>query len=83
MATWRRQSQAVPEQLARFVESEWEGRCRHERHRAYTQACLDWLKEDRSRRLPFGEHGDAIDVIRESSAMCRRDRPCPDQRKHS
>jgi hypothetical protein len=83
MATWRRQSQAVPEQLARFVESEWPGRCRHHRHWAYTQACLAWLREDRSRRLPFGEHGDVIDVLREAEAVCRRERPCPDERKHS
>jgi hypothetical protein len=77
MATWRRQSQAVPERLARFVESEWAGRCRHERHWAYTEACLEWLRADRGRALPFGEHGDAIDVLRESEAMCRRDLPCP------
>jgi hypothetical protein len=75
----RSRDAGVPEQLCRFVAAEWPGRCRHERHWAYTQACLAWLREGPGRRLPFGEYGDVIDVLRESEAVCRRELPCPDE----
>jgi hypothetical protein len=77
----------VPEQLCRFVPSEWpEAACRHEALLMWVDACTAWLAEatnrqphpgawtelqqmhwlsgDSNRSLPFGESGDAIDVIR-------------------
>ena len=66
MAKWRRTDPAaVPEELARFVESEWPGA---DPLGAWRTACLAWLAEVEGRQLPFGEYGDSIDVFRE----CRR-----------
>jgi hypothetical protein len=56
----------TPERLARFVPSEWPGAARVDQWR---EACLEWLRADSSRRLSFGEHGDAVDVIRESARL--------------
>ena len=66
MARWRRTDpSAVPEQLARFVESEWPGT---DPLGDWRDACLEWLREAEGRQLPFGEYGDSVDVFRE----CRR-----------
>ena len=63
MARWRRTDpSAVPEELARFVESEWPG---DDPIGAWRNACLEWLREVEGRRLPFGEYGDSVDVFRE------------------
>lgn len=58
----------TPEHLARFVPSEWPG---HDPARQWKQACLAWLAADEDRRLPFGEHGDQVDVLREVAAIKR------------
>jgi hypothetical protein len=64
MAKWKRTDPAaVPEPLARYVESEWPGA---DPLGAWRNACLEWLREDDGRQLPFGEYGDSVDVIRES-----------------
>ena len=73
----RPRAAGIPEELCRFAASEWAGRCVHERHWAYTTACLAWLKANPARRLPFGEYGDCVDVLRESEGLCRREQPCP------
>ena len=63
MARWRRTDPSdVPEQLARYVESEWPGT---DPLGGWRDACLEWLREVEGRRLPFGEYGDSVDVIRE------------------
>lgn len=36
-----------------------------------------WLAGHSRRRLPFGEDGDAIDVLRESERISRQIPPCP------
>jgi hypothetical protein len=80
---------AVPEQLARFVASEWPA---DDPVQAWKEACALWLAEDSERephpgrtvaedrwflagasrrRLPFGETGRALDVIREGRAKRR------------
>ena len=64
MAKWRIDRAAAPEPLARFVAAEWPGGVDE-----WRQAALAWLAEDRSRRLPFGEFGDAVAVIRESARI--------------
>lgn len=89
----------VPEELARFVESEWPGAgCVHEALRQWKQACAAWLAADSAReprpgadegfnvwflagesrrRLPFGEYGDAIDLLREGQRYRRAMGLCP------
>jgi hypothetical protein len=63
MARWRRTDRAaVPEELARFVAAEWRG---SDPLGDWRNACLEWLREDKGRRLPFGEYGDSVDVLRE------------------
>jgi hypothetical protein len=57
-------SAAVPEPLARYVASEWPGGIND-----WMDAALAWLNEDETRRLPIGQHGDQIDVIRESARI--------------
>jgi hypothetical protein len=67
MARWRRTDpSAVPEQLARYVESEWPGAHPVDDWR---NACLQWLREAEGRQLPFGEYGDSVDLIRESARI--------------
>jgi hypothetical protein len=51
-----------PEELARYVESEWPG---DNPLGAWRDACLAWLRESPGRSLPFGEFGDSVDVLRE------------------
>lgn len=79
MAGWRRQVQCVPEELARFVVSEWpSARCPHEALMMWWRACLAWLAEDSGRRaLPFGEYGDCVDVLREAGPLRRQLPVCP------
>ena len=36
-----------------------------------------WLAGGTRRRLPFGEYGDAVDVLRESGRIAGELRPCP------
>ena len=63
MAKWRRTDpSAVPEPLARYVESEWPG---GNPVGDWRDACFQWLREVDGRRLPFGQFGDSVDVIRE------------------
>ena len=77
MARWKRTDPgAVPEELARYVESEWPGT---DPIGAWRNACLEWLREvegrrlpldgDPGRRMPFGEYGDSVAVIRESARI--------------
>ena len=67
MAKWRRTDPgAVPEPLTRYVESEWTGA---DPIGQWRRACLEWLREDPGRQLPFGEFGDSVDVIRESARI--------------
>ena len=69
MARHRTPRLAVPEQLARFVPSEW---ARHEDPvRAWSAACREWLAAGPGRCLPFGERGDQLDVIRETARLLR------------
>jgi hypothetical protein len=56
----------VPEPLARYVESEWPGT---DPVGQWRDAALAWLREDPGRRLPFGEFGDSVAVIRESARI--------------
>ncbi len=100
MARHRRtRGQGVPEQLARFVLSEWPGAaCPHEAVVMWSDACTAWLAEDSNRRprpgvddwsnrcwlsgdsnrrLPFGEWGDGIDVLRERARYHDLWPPCP------
>jgi hypothetical protein len=66
MARWRRTDpSAVPEPLARYVESEWPS---DDPIGTWRTACFEWLREAEGRRLPFGEYGDSVDVFRQ----CRR-----------
>lgn len=66
MARWRRRSEGVPESLARFVPAEWpQADCIHQALRDWMHAGLAWVADHRD-SLPFGEHGDGIDVIREA-----------------
>jgi hypothetical protein len=66
MAKWlRTDPSAVPEELARFVPSEWPG---VDPLTQWREACLRWLQESPGSSLPFGQFGDSVDVIRE----CRR-----------
>ena len=63
MARWRgTDPAAVPEELARFVESEWPG---VDPLGDWRDACIRWLREVEGRQLPFGEFGDSVDVVRE------------------
>ena len=74
MASWRRGTEGVPERLARFVPSEWPGAwCQHEALQRWQAAALAWEKQHPD-SLPFGEHGDFIDVLREVGRL-RRDMP--------
>jgi hypothetical protein len=52
-----------PQRLCRFVASDWPS---DDPIGAWRTACLEWLREVEGRRLPFGEHGDSVDVFRES-----------------
>ena len=60
MAKWRRNCEAVPEQLARYVRSEWP---QPGGGRLWFLACVEWLEAHPERRLPFGEHGDWLDAL--------------------
>ena len=67
MAKWRRTDpSALPEQLARYVESEWPS---DDPVGEWHRACLQWLREVDGRPLPFGEYGDSVDLIRESARI--------------
>jgi hypothetical protein len=69
MARWRRTDPAAaPEELARFVESEWPG---DNSIGDWCDACLRWLREVEGRQLPFGECGDSVDMIREGLRLNR------------
>jgi hypothetical protein len=88
----------VPEELCRFVPSEWPGGCVHEQLEAWKDAAAGWLAADTTRqprpgadpesgrwwlaggsrrRLPFGESGGAVDLLREAERLGRQLRPCP------
>ncbi len=70
MARWRADPvEGAPERLCRFVAAEWPGVSPYGPVTEWMQACLDWLGEDSSRRLPFGDDGDALVVIRESARI--------------
>jgi hypothetical protein len=45
----------VPEELARFVPSEWPSACQHEALWAWYCACLDWLAADSARSPKPGQ----------------------------
>jgi hypothetical protein len=65
----------APEQLARFVPSEWPG---EDPLVEWRNACLVWLREAPGRRLPFGVFGDSVDVFRECLRVRRRAAGSPD-----
>jgi hypothetical protein len=76
MTKWPRRRvlrEPAPEQLARFVPSEWPGGVDE-----WRTAALAWLGEDPSRSLPFGEYGDGLDVFREAVRIRRRAAGIPD-----
>ena len=52
--------------MTRYVESEWPG---SNPIGDWRDACLEWLREAEGRRLPLGEFGDAVAVIRESARI--------------
>jgi hypothetical protein len=67
MARWKRTDpSAVPEELARYVASEWPS---DDPVGDWRAAALAWLREDPGRRLPLGQYGDSVDVIRESARI--------------
>jgi hypothetical protein len=71
----------VPEQLARFVASEWPASaCRHQALIMWKDACLAYVDEFPD-SLPFGVHGDGIDVIREWGLYRREMGPCPAEQR--
>ena len=77
MAGWRRNVHAVPEQLARFVPSEWpDAACPHEALQHWWRAGIAWDKQHPD-SLPFGERGDFIDVLREAGCIRRGMPSCP------
>ena len=76
MARWRGPGEPVPEPLARFVASEWPGADPLGQWRA---ACMAWLDAVPGRRLPFGEYGGPLDVLRESVRLRRAAIPPEDQ----
>ena len=77
MAQWRRNVLAVPEELARFVPAEWpDAGCPHEALQRWRRSALDW-ERDHPDSLPFGEWGDAIDVMREAVRIRRGMPSCP------
>ncbi len=51
--------------------------CIHDALRDWRRACLEWVKEHPGQSLPFGEHGDVIDVLRADIAYAYRMPPCP------
>jgi hypothetical protein len=62
------------------VPSEWaDADCVHQALRDWMAAGLAWVKEHPD-SLPFGEHGDFIDVIREARAYRERMPLCPKER---
>jgi len=78
---WRRRhSDGTPERLCRFVPSEWpDADCVHQALRDWEDACLAWVKEHPD-SLPYGEHGDFIDVLREAAAYRHQMPLCPKER---
>lgn len=67
----------VPERLARFAASDWpDADCVHDALRDWRGACLEWVRAHPD-SLPFGEHGDVIDVLRADIAYANRMPPCP------
>jgi hypothetical protein len=60
----------VPERLARYVPSEWPGGPRE-----WKAAALGWLEANPGRRLPFGEFGDGLDVVRVAVRYVREPLP--------
>ena len=52
----------MPEELGRYVAADWPGA---DPLAQWRDACVDWLRESPGRSLPFGEHGDSVDVFRE------------------
>ena len=69
MAAWRESPAAVPERLARYVRAEWAGYSDAEAPAAWMRACWAWRDANPGRRMPFGEHGDHLDVIRERPSV--------------
>lgn len=64
VARRRRLASGAPERLCRFVASEWPGACCPRSAAAlWRRACLAWLAGEPGRSLPFGEHGDVVDVM--------------------
>lgn len=64
MARWRRSFSDVPRGLCWYsAETFGPG---DSGVRAWKRAALAWLAEDPERRLPFGEHGGPLDVLRET-----------------
>ena len=66
----------MPEELCRFVTSEWAGGCVHEQLAAWRAACLAWVA-DHPDSLPFGEYGGWLDVLREAERYGRTVPACP------
>lgn len=76
---WRRRpdSSGVPEELCRFVASEWPGAgCPHEALQAWRDGCMAWVAVHPD-SLPFGEFGGWLDVMREAIRYNRQMPACP------
>lgn len=60
MARWRSDADPVPEELARFVPSEWP---MPDPAWEWGQACKAWLAANPGRGLPWNPEGDPIEVL--------------------
>jgi hypothetical protein len=63
MARWKSGSDLPPERLCRFLAGEWPG---DDPLADWRRSALAWLAQDPSRRMPFGDAGDELDVLKES-----------------
>lgn len=64
MARWRRTFSDVPLELCWYSADVFGPGDRGVR--AWKASALAWLAEDPDRRLPFGDHGGVLDVLRET-----------------
>ena len=62
MAKWREPARELPPDRL-FHPFEWPS------VDEWRVAALEWLDAGPGRSLPFGQHGDAVDVIRESARL--------------
>jgi len=80
---WRRRPDrsGIPEELCRFVASEWPGaKCPHEALRMWQDECMAWVAVHPD-SLPFGEFGGWLDVMREAIRYDRQMPACPHEHR--